>query len=194
MPSVPSASSSPVIGDDDAAGGRGGGDEVDGGGDEGGHAGLHVGGAAAVEPAALDDGAEGVVAPGGRVAGRHHVGVAVEAEDRAGGAPAGEEVGDAVAVGAGGAEAGGGEHAVEELDRAALLRRHRGAADSAAVRATGSVMARPPRPPIAAAVWRGNSSARGCGAARRAAPQRARRCGRLCHARADGAGARSSCA
>ena len=116
-------------GEDDAALRRGGGGEVDGGGDEGGDAGLHVGGAAAVELAVLDGGGEGRVSPGRGVAGRHDVGVAVEAEDRAGVAPAGEEVGDAVAVGADGAEARPGQHPGEEVEGAALLGGDRGAAD-----------------------------------------------------------------
>ena len=120
-----------VAGDrqDHAAARRAGGDEVDGGGREGGDAGLHVGGAATVEHAVLDGRGERVVAPGGSVAGRHHVGVAVEAERRAGRAPAGEEVGDAAAVDADGAEAASRQPPVEQRQRPRLGRGDRGAAD-----------------------------------------------------------------
>ena len=50
------------------------------GGDEGGDGALHVGGAAAEQRSAVDRRCEGIEAPGRDVAGRHHVGVAGEAE------------------------------------------------------------------------------------------------------------------
>ena len=72
---------------------------------------------------------ERIVAPGGGVADGHDVDVAVEAEDGTLRPPAGEEVRDAAAVGAHGAEAGAREHTGDEVDRRAGVGGDRRAAD-----------------------------------------------------------------
>ncbi|MPL88766.1 hypothetical protein SDC9_34793 [bioreactor metagenome] len=121
-----------VAGDreDHRALGRRLGHQIDRGGDEGRDARFHVGGAAAPEHAVMDLAAEGIMRPGRGIAHRHHVGMAVEAEGlRPFRAPAGEEIGDAVAIDAGAGEASPAQHLFEQHERAPLARRDRGAAD-----------------------------------------------------------------
>ena len=106
------------------------GHQIDGRRDESGNAGLHVGGAAAPHLAAMDLGTERVMGPGRRIAHRHHIGMAVEPESLGAlVAPAREQVRDAVTVDPGAGEARGAQHPLEQLQRAALKRRDRGAAD-----------------------------------------------------------------
>ena len=93
----PAPSSSPVIRKRERALGLAGGDGLRGGGDEGGDGGLHVDGAAADQSTpSTSRPSKGSVAPGRRVAHRHHVGVAGEAEVGALRSRAGVEVLDAL--------------------------------------------------------------------------------------------------
>jgi hypothetical protein len=98
---------------------------------------FHVGGAAAIQQTARDVGAKRRVRPGCFVAGRHHVGVAREHEMRAPASDAGVEILDIGRAGLAESdaihrEAGARQHARQIGQRAALGRRHRGAADEVA--------------------------------------------------------------
>ena len=97
---------------------------VDRGGDERGHAGLHVGGAAAVEPAVDDLPAERVDTPG-LGAQRHGVDMAGEAQRRARAvAQAGDDIGASLAgIDVGHVEARGREHVAEMMGAVVLLAR-----------------------------------------------------------------------
>ena len=105
--------------------------KVHGGGGEGGDAGFHVGGAAAIHPAVDHLGTKGIAGPGGEIADRDHIGVAVEAKAFVSpfGPPAGVKIGDAAAIHAGAGKASAFQKVLQEDQRAALNRGDRGTAD-----------------------------------------------------------------
>ena len=117
VPLTASDSSSPVISRLTAPSvGPPSADEPGHGGDEGGHAALHVGGAAAVEPAVLDLAGERVVPPCLAGAGRHHVDMAGERQMPPALPQLGEQVVDRVGAAALEAQAAAGE--AQRLQRA----------------------------------------------------------------------------
>ena len=113
------------------------GEVIERGGDEAGDAAFHVDGAAAVKHVARDLAGERRMAPGRLVARRHHVGVAGEHQIGLRGADAGIEISIGAVPGsvktcAMHGEAGLLQHALQISQRAALLRRHRTAAEQIA--------------------------------------------------------------
>ena len=106
-------------------------DEIDGGGGKGRDAGFHVRRAAPPKDATLDHAAEGIARPGRRIAHRHDIGMAVEAEASRGTfrTPAGEKVGHAAPVRAVTVEPGGRKKTLQQHKRAALGRGDALAAD-----------------------------------------------------------------
>ena len=118
-------------GQDHRAIGRGLADEIDGGGGEGGDAGFHVGRPTPIHPAVDHVGTKGIVGPGGEVADRHHIGMAVEAKAFVGpfGPPARVKIGDAAPVHPCAGKACAFQKLLQQHQRAALNRGDRGAAD-----------------------------------------------------------------
>ena len=130
MPWRPGPSSSPVISSEiDPAGGPWSRDEACSGHGEGGDGGLHVGGAAAIEDAALDLGAEGIGGPAGRIAHRHDIRMACETEIGLRRSEARIEVVDALEMMAPGAEAQRIQCVRQQILRPVMAGIHRRLAD-----------------------------------------------------------------
>ncbi len=112
--------------------------------DAAGDAAFHVDGAAAIEKAVLDLAGERAVAPGGLVAGRHHVGMSGKGDVRRRGADAGIEIVDVGGAGfaegdAMHLEAGGFQDVFEHAERAGIGRGDGGAADQVAGNGNGII-------------------------------------------------------